>query len=235
MAESGVRNGEDAQRLADAGYGAVLVGETLIKAADRGAGPRRLAGTRWRRGERRARRQDLRHHVGGRCVAGGPSGPRGGAHVRPLPSAGPGPAPGRHRQAAPTEIVRPSGCSGTRRHRAWWRRCKSRPGPPQLHGHETAEETRWVRPHPLVIKAFPAGSTHQPLRRVRGRLPVGRRRQPRSVRSSTGGWPKGGGSEPSDRGGRTPGRQRGRCRRPPASVLGRCVRGSSQPRDGRTR
>jgi indole-3-glycerol phosphate synthase len=34
VAESGVRGGADAQALRDAGYHAVLVGETLVTAAD---------------------------------------------------------------------------------------------------------------------------------------------------------------------------------------------------------
>ena len=34
VAESGVRDADDAQRLADAGYDAILVGETLVTAAD---------------------------------------------------------------------------------------------------------------------------------------------------------------------------------------------------------
>jgi len=35
VAESGIRHGDDARRLADAGYRAILVGETLMKASDR--------------------------------------------------------------------------------------------------------------------------------------------------------------------------------------------------------
>jgi indole-3-glycerol phosphate synthase len=34
VAESGVRNSDDAQRLRDAGYHAVLVGESLVTASD---------------------------------------------------------------------------------------------------------------------------------------------------------------------------------------------------------
>jgi indole-3-glycerol phosphate synthase len=34
VAESGVRDGADARRLADAGYDAVLVGETLVTSTD---------------------------------------------------------------------------------------------------------------------------------------------------------------------------------------------------------
>jgi len=37
VAESGIRDGADVARLAAAGYAAVLVGETLVRAADRGA------------------------------------------------------------------------------------------------------------------------------------------------------------------------------------------------------
>jgi indole-3-glycerol phosphate synthase len=44
VAESGIRNGEDSTRLADAGYDAILVGETLVKASDRAAALRTLIG-----------------------------------------------------------------------------------------------------------------------------------------------------------------------------------------------
>jgi indole-3-glycerol phosphate synthase len=35
VAESGIRDADDVSRLASAGYGAVLVGETLVTAGDR--------------------------------------------------------------------------------------------------------------------------------------------------------------------------------------------------------
>jgi indole-3-glycerol phosphate synthase len=44
VAESGIRDGDDAGRLADAGYDAILVGESLVKAADRAAALRALVG-----------------------------------------------------------------------------------------------------------------------------------------------------------------------------------------------
>jgi indole-3-glycerol phosphate synthase len=44
VAESGIVDGDDARRLADAGYDAILVGETLVKAADRAAALRALVG-----------------------------------------------------------------------------------------------------------------------------------------------------------------------------------------------
>ncbi len=44
MAESGIRDGDDARRLADAGYDAILVGETLVRAGDRAAALRSLVG-----------------------------------------------------------------------------------------------------------------------------------------------------------------------------------------------
>jgi indole-3-glycerol phosphate synthase len=44
VAESGIRDAADAQRLAEAGYDAVLVGETLMRAADRQAQLRQLVG-----------------------------------------------------------------------------------------------------------------------------------------------------------------------------------------------
>src|ERR1700689_2323068 len=44
VAESGIRDADDARRLADAGYDAILVGETLVRAADRTAAVRALVG-----------------------------------------------------------------------------------------------------------------------------------------------------------------------------------------------
>jgi indole-3-glycerol phosphate synthase len=44
VAESGIRDGDDARRLADAGFDAILVGETLVKASDRAAALRTLIG-----------------------------------------------------------------------------------------------------------------------------------------------------------------------------------------------
>jgi indole-3-glycerol phosphate synthase len=44
VAESGIRDGDDARRLADAGYDAMLVGETLVRAADRATALRALVG-----------------------------------------------------------------------------------------------------------------------------------------------------------------------------------------------
>jgi indole-3-glycerol phosphate synthase len=44
VAESGIRDEADARRLAEAGYDAILVGETLVRAADRPAQLRQLVG-----------------------------------------------------------------------------------------------------------------------------------------------------------------------------------------------
>jgi indole-3-glycerol phosphate synthase len=44
VAESGIRGADDARRLAEAGYDAILVGETLVRAADRGSALRSLVG-----------------------------------------------------------------------------------------------------------------------------------------------------------------------------------------------
>jgi indole-3-glycerol phosphate synthase len=44
VAESGIRDAEDSRRLADAGYDAILVGETLVRAGDRAAALRTLIG-----------------------------------------------------------------------------------------------------------------------------------------------------------------------------------------------
>jgi indole-3-glycerol phosphate synthase len=42
VAESGIRDGDEVQRLADAGFDAVLVGEALVTSGDPGAALRRL-------------------------------------------------------------------------------------------------------------------------------------------------------------------------------------------------
>ncbi len=44
VAESGIRDADDVRRLADAGYQAVLVGETLVRAEDRRAAVADLVG-----------------------------------------------------------------------------------------------------------------------------------------------------------------------------------------------
>ena len=44
VAESGIRDADDARRLADAGYDAILVGETLVRAEDRVSQLRALVG-----------------------------------------------------------------------------------------------------------------------------------------------------------------------------------------------
>ncbi len=46
VAESGIRNGDDVRKLADAGFSAVLVGETLVRAVDPAAAVRGLITTR---------------------------------------------------------------------------------------------------------------------------------------------------------------------------------------------
>jgi indole-3-glycerol phosphate synthase len=44
VAESGIRGDDDARRLADAGYDAILVGETLVRSGDRASALRSLIG-----------------------------------------------------------------------------------------------------------------------------------------------------------------------------------------------
>jgi indole-3-glycerol phosphate synthase len=44
VAESGIRDAADARRLAEAGYDAILVGETLVRATDRPGQLRELVG-----------------------------------------------------------------------------------------------------------------------------------------------------------------------------------------------
>jgi indole-3-glycerol phosphate synthase len=50
VAESGIRHGDDARRLADAGYRGILVGETLMRAGDRRQALAELVGHRVGRG-----------------------------------------------------------------------------------------------------------------------------------------------------------------------------------------
>ena len=102
VAESGIRDGDDARRLAEAGYDAILVGETLVRAGDRAAELRRAdRAPGRRRDERRPLRQDLRDHVrGGRAALGQPRRLGGRLHLRPFAPAGLGAAGRRHRQAA---------------------------------------------------------------------------------------------------------------------------------------
>ena len=46
VAESGIRDGDDVARLADVGYQAVLVGESLVQAPDRRSAVRAMSGNR---------------------------------------------------------------------------------------------------------------------------------------------------------------------------------------------
>jgi indole-3-glycerol phosphate synthase len=55
VAESGIRDGDDAQRLADAGYDAILVGESLVTAADPATALAALRATRAPSSRNRAR------------------------------------------------------------------------------------------------------------------------------------------------------------------------------------
>ncbi len=75
VAESAVRGPDDARRLADAGYDAVLVGESVVVSGDRAAAVRALCGhplgRRDQAADRRDRRDqgDLRRHGGGPSAA----------------------------------------------------------------------------------------------------------------------------------------------------------------------
>ena len=96
VAESGIRDGADARRLAEAGYDAILVGETLVRAADRPAQLRELVGHR-RRGPMS---DDLFVKICGitseadALLSVSLGRLRRGLHLRPLAAAGLG-APGR--------------------------------------------------------------------------------------------------------------------------------------------
>ena len=110
-------------------------------------------------------------------------------------------------------------------------------GAAQLHGHETAEETQWVRARvPHRIKAFPAGDRTIARFEEFGAdylLIDGPTRA--RARSSTGGWPRGWPTPPPDRLRRPAPRQRGPGRGPPAPLRGRRVdRGRVRARAART-
>jgi indole-3-glycerol phosphate synthase len=66
VAESGIRGADDAARLADAGYHAVLVGETLVRSGDRRASVASLVGARTGRGAQTGRAES----VGGEHIPG---------------------------------------------------------------------------------------------------------------------------------------------------------------------
>ena len=110
VAESGIRGADDAARLAEAGYQAVLVGETLVRSDDRrrrGGRPARIRAhepARRRTARRRrvddAVRQDLRHHHRGRRAAGrGHGGAAVGFVFAPSPRQMAPIGGGRHREA----------------------------------------------------------------------------------------------------------------------------------------
>ena len=160
VAESGIRNAADARRLAEAGYDAILVGETLVRAGDRVGRLRELVGS-----ARRAAMTDdlfvkicgitseadalLAVSLGASAVGfifapsprqvsaqlAGDIAKRLPEHVLTV---------GVFRDEAPQRVVEAVHAAGL--------------GAAQLHGHETAEETQWVRARvPTVIKAFRAG------------------------------------------------------------------------------
>ena len=123
------------------------------------------------RDERRPLRQDLRHHLGGRCAARRVSlgADAVGFIFAPSPRQVSVQTGRRHRQAPAPRTCSPSASSATRRPSAWSRRShQAGLGAAQLHGHESAEETQWVRARVrTVIKAFPAGDPHhQPASRT---------------------------------------------------------------------
>ena len=92
-------------------------------------------------------------------------------------------------------------------------------GAAQMHGHETAEETQWVRARVrMVIKAFPAGDPTIGRFEEFGAdyLLVDGRTQDQA-RCSTGGWPRACRTDPPDRLGWPAPRQRGPGRGAPAS------------------
>ena len=160
VAESGIRDGADAKRLADAGYDAILVGETLLRAGDR-AGilrtPDGLPGGATVSDELLVKICGITSEadallavsLGARAVGFmfAPS-PRqisvqlAGDIVKRLPTEIV--TVGVFRDEAPQRVVEAVQTAGL--------------GAAQLHGHESAQETQWVRARvPLVIKAFPAG------------------------------------------------------------------------------
>ena len=160
VAESGIRDAADARRLADAGYDAILVGETLVRAGDRVA-QLRDAG---RASRRDAMTEELFVKICGitseadalLAVSLGASAvgfifapsPRqvsvqlAGDIAKRLPEHVL--TVGVFRDEAPQRVVEAVRMAGL--------------GAAQLHGHETAEETQWVRARVhTVIKAFRAG------------------------------------------------------------------------------
>ena len=133
VAESGIRDADDAGRLADAGYQAVLVGESLVRAprpASRRPGPGGPPGRARGAGARRLERDGGDDGCSSRS-AGSPPRPTPCWPWRwaPTPSGSsspPRPARSRPRPAATSSSGCPPrcsrwGCSATRRRPGWWR------------------------------------------------------------------------------------------------------------------
>ena len=102
VAESGIRDGADARRLAEAGYDAILVGETLVRAGDR---TEPTAGAR-RASHRGSMSEELFVKICGitseadALLCGQPRGVGRGVHLRPVAAPGVRATRGRHREAA---------------------------------------------------------------------------------------------------------------------------------------
>ena len=228
VAESGIRDAADVERLAGAGYTAVLVGETLVRSADRTsavdglAGRTGVTGPADRRRRAGALRQDLRvTSEADALLAVGMGASAVGFVFAPSPRQM---APsavadivkrlphetvtvGVFRDESPRRVVEIAGQIGLRA--------------VQLHGFESAEDTRWVADRVELDHQGLPGRTpqHRALPRVRRPDAAGRRAQRRARGScSTGGWPRVSSTRAGSCLGRPPARQRGRGRRPPPPV-----------------
>ena len=167
---------DDARRLAEAGYDAVLVGETLVSAGDPG-GPAARAG-------RAPVGADDRGPASSRSAASlrrptrcwpSASGPRPSASSSPLAPSGLGAAGRRHRQAPARATADRRGLPRRGAPSAWSRRVTPaglRRGAAARARDAPRRPSGCGRGCPTVIKAFPAGDpTIGPLRGLTGPTP----------------------------------------------------------------
>ena len=222
VAESGIRGADDVGALADAGYQAVLVGETLVRAADRAAAVRALAGHRVGRAAA-PRRRRRRRRDGDPC-----SSRSAGSPPRPTPCWpwGWGPTPSgsssprrrarwrrqavrRHHRAPPARDPHRRGVPRRGAARGWSRSSTDRPA------RRAAARRRVGRGHPVGGRAgrpspsrpSPPGTATSPASTsTASRRSWSTPSRPGRARSSTGAWPKGWSTRPgsSCRAGSTP-------------------------------
>ncbi len=186
VAESGIRDADDARRLADAGYHAIWWARPWCAPPTRWRPWLRCGGPRCssRSAAPPARRTPCSRSPWAPTPSASSSPPRPARSPR---------AWSRTSSSGCRPRSSPSACSATSRPSGW---STSAPSPglkaAQLHGREQPEQARWVRERMRwVIQAFAAGDAgRHPGGRVRRRRRPARQSRPRArARCSTGRWP----------------------------------------------